>query len=67
MSVIDSFPGCVFVTDCHRDLGIDSNERSWCVDVAFDSFGQIRLPEIVRIWAKLTKTAVFRNMSFSRL
>ena len=45
-SVIDSFPGCIFVTNGRRDLGIGSYERSWPVDVPFDSFGQIRSPEM---------------------
>ena len=34
-SVIDSFPGCIFVTDGRRDLGIGSYQRSWPVDVPF--------------------------------
>ena len=31
--------GCFFVTDGRRNLGIGSYERSWPVDVPFDSFG----------------------------
>ena len=42
LSVIDSILGCIFVTNGRRDLGIGSYERSWPVDVPFDSFGQIR-------------------------
>ena len=34
-SVIDSFPGCIFVTDSRRDLGIGSYEMSWRVDGPF--------------------------------
>ena len=45
-SVIDSFPGCIFVTDGRRYLEIGSYERSWQLDVTFDSFGQIRPPEM---------------------
>ena len=33
----------------------------------FGSLGQIRLPEVGLIWPKRPKTAVFRNMSFSRM
>ena len=55
-----AFPGCFFVTDGRRDLGIGSNERSWRVDVPFSSFGQIQSPEIGRIWPKChLKTAEF--------
>ena len=48
LSVIDSFPGCISVTDGHRDLGIGSyeSERSWPVDVPCDSFGQMRPREM---------------------
>ena len=41
-SVIDSFPGCIFVPDSRRDLEIGSYERFWPVDVPFDSFDQVR-------------------------
>ena len=47
LSVTDSFRGCIFVTDARRDLGIGSYEVSWHVDMPFDSFGQIRQPEMV--------------------
>ena len=33
------FQGCFSVTNGRRDLGIGSYERSWPVDVHFDSFG----------------------------
>ena len=46
----------------HRDLGISSYERSWLVDVPFDSFGQIRPPGMAEIVQNALKTAVFRNM-----
>ena len=36
------------------DTGVGANERSWRVDVPFDSFGLIRLPEVGRIWPKLS-------------
>ena len=42
LSVIDYFPGCIFVTDGRRDLGIGLYERFWPVDELFDSFGQVR-------------------------
>ena len=31
--------------DGHIDVGVSANKMSWCVDVPFGSFGQIRLPE----------------------
>ena len=50
-------PVSVFVADGRKDIGvganetsadleIGSNEMSWRVDVSFDSFGQIRPPEM---------------------
>ena len=62
--VIDSFPGCIFVTNGRSDLGIYSYERSWPVDVPCDSFGQNRPPEMTEFGQNVKKTAVFRNMSF---
>ena len=56
-----AFPGCFFVTDGHIDVRLGANERP------FGSFGHIGLPEIGRIWPKLPKTAVFRNMRVSKL
>ena len=41
-----SFPGCFFVTDGHKDVGVGANGRYWCVYVPFDSFGQNRPPEM---------------------
>ena len=55
LSVIDSFPGCIFVTDGRRDLGIGSYERSWPVDVPFDSFSQIRPPKMAEIGQNVRK------------
>ena len=69
-SVINYIQSCVFVTDGHTDLGICSYERSWHVDVPFDSFGQIRPPEKAEFGLnvkKKTTTTGFLNMSFSRL
>ena len=54
----------MFLTDGHRHLGICSNERSWCVDVSFDSFDQIRPPEIAEIGENVQNSNFFRNMSF---
>ena len=61
LSVIDSFPGCIFVTNSRRDLGIGSYERSWPVDVPFDSFGQIRPPEMAEFGQNV------QNSGFSEL
>ena len=55
LSVIDSFPGCIFVTDDHRDLKIGSYERSQPVHVPFDNFGHRKWPN----WAKISKTSGF--------
>ena len=44
-------------------MEVGANERSWHVNEPLGSFGQIRLPKIGRIWPKLPKTAVFRNMN----
>ena len=59
-SVIYSFPGCIVLTDGRTDLGIGSNERSWRVDVSFDSFGQIRPPERAD-FGKMSKNSVFKQ------
>ena len=53
--VIDSFPGCIFVTDDHRDLEVGSYERYWPVDVPFDSFGQIRSPKMAEFGQNVHK------------
>ena len=66
LSVIDSFTGCIFLTNGRRDLGIGSYERSWPVDVPFDSFGQIRPPEMAEFGQNVQNSG-FRNLSFSRL
>ena len=44
-SVIDYVPGYIFVTDGRWDLGIGAYERSWRVDVLFDTFGHRKLAE----------------------
>ena len=59
LSVIDYFPGCIFVTDGRRDLGIGSYERSWPVDVPFDSIGQIRPPEMAEFGQNIKKKQQF--------
>ena len=43
---LNTCPGCIFVTNGQRDLEIASNERSWSVDVPFDSFGQVHPPDM---------------------
>ena len=45
-------------------MKVGANERSWHVNEPLGSFDQIRLPKIGRIWPKLPKTAVFRNMNY---
>ena len=55
------FPGCFFVTDGRRELGIGSYESSWRVDVPFDSFGQNRPPEMAETGQKSPKIAVFET------
>ena len=54
-----AFPGCFFVTDGYRDLGIGSYERSWPVDMLFDSFGQGRPPEMAEIGQNVPKQRFF--------
>ena len=44
-SVINSFPGCIFVTNGRIYLGIGSNERSWRVHIFFDTFSHRKLAE----------------------
>ena len=55
LSVIDSFPGCIFVTNSRRDLGIGSYERYWPVDVPFDSFSKIWPPKMAEIGQNVRK------------
>ena len=61
LSVIDSFSGCIFVMDGRRDLGIGSYERSWPVDVPFDSFGQVRPPEMAEIGQNVRNQRFFET------
>ena len=48
------------MTDGSRDLGIGSYERSWPVDVPFDSFGQIRPSEMAE-FGQNVQIAVFET------
>ena len=41
------------------DVRVGANEVSGHVDVPFGSFDHIRLPEVGRIWPKLSITAAF--------
>ena len=52
------------MTNGRRDLGVGSYERSWPVDVPFDSFGQIRSPEMAEFGQNVQNSGFFRNMSF---
>ena len=47
--------------DGRRDLGIGSYERSWPVDVPFDSFGQVRPPEMAEIGQNVKKLWFFET------
>ena len=72
LSVIDSFPGCIFVMNGRRDLGIGSYERSWPVDVPFDSSGQIRPPEMAEFGQNVqnsgfSKHELFQAVSLQRM
>ena len=68
-SVIDSFPGCIFVTDGRRDLGIGSYERSWPVDVPFDSFGHRKWPNLAKMSKNsgFSKHMLFQAVSLQRM
>ena len=61
LSVIDSFPGRIFVTDGRRDLGIGAYEMVWRVDVPYDSFGQIRSPDMAEFGQNVQKHRFFET------
>ena len=50
--------------DGHKDLVIGLNERYRCVNMPFDSLGQIRPPDVSGNWPKFPKAAVLLNMYF---
>ena len=56
-----AFPGCFFVTDGRIDLRICSYERSWPEDVPFDSFGQVRPPEMAEIGQNVRNQRFFET------
>ena len=56
-----AFPGCILATDGRRDLGIGLYERSWSIDVPFDSFGQIRPHKMAEFWPKCPKQLFFET------
>ena len=69
LSVIDSFPGCIFVTN---GLEIGSYERSWPVDVPFESFGQIWPPEMAEFGqnvqnSRFSELELFQAVSLQRM
>ena len=59
-----AFPGCFFVTGGRIDLGIGSYERYWPVDVPFDSFGQVRPPEMAEIGQNVRNQRFFETCAF---
>ena len=58
--VIDSFRGCICVTDGCRDLGTDSYEISWCLDVPLTVLARFDH----RKWLNLAKMS--KNSGFSK-